>query len=159
MGDYDKTNRSMFKTINGMIIEGEYQGLPVFVPYYWDLANKGMADEPFDPDDDNKCVFYLLQRDRILWPEIGEAYSLELWKCPQGTIYAKLNAEVAVSVSQRVDELITDIKDNLADRSYPEALASTQDLSQLILREYFAFMGKSDADFVREIKQMNAHTN
>ena len=76
---------------NGRITQpGKFEGEPIFVPYYWDVAMNGFADS-----DDGKVFgfrFTAAGDDFEVWPELkrwlGRKRSMKLYEDSQGFVHA-----------------------------------------------------------------------
>lgn len=68
-----------FRVIEGRVQDGgKFCGQPIWVAYYWGLAQTGGADQEIP--ENNEYVFDLDDEDRMLWPELGNAQVLYLWE-------------------------------------------------------------------------------
>lgn len=63
-----------YNIVNGIIQNpGKFEGEPAYVPYYWDLAMDGCADEVGEV-----LVFHLDASDVAIWPELASVASIHL---------------------------------------------------------------------------------
>lgn len=80
--------RDSFTVVNGIIQNpGKFEREPIYVPYYWNCALEGMADE----DEGGEFVFELDAAERVIWPEIPPGYDyLCLHETSDGFVYSVL---------------------------------------------------------------------
>lgn len=77
-----------YKVENGIIRSpGKFEGEPVYVPCFWDIALEMGSDEMGENDED---VFYPTDEDRKHWPELGGVRVLILWESSDGFVCSKI---------------------------------------------------------------------
>jgi hypothetical protein len=76
-----------FKVVSGFIrSSGKFLGCPQFVPHYWHLAERGMADRE---EVKLKCmvyIFFIDSSDVEMWPELARTNLIKVWQL-NGRIY------------------------------------------------------------------------
>jgi len=61
---------------------GKFEGEPLYVPMYWDLANEGFANE----GEDGSVHFPLDEEDWEVWPQLRGQHDLYLRETDQGFV-------------------------------------------------------------------------
>jgi hypothetical protein len=68
---------------NGRITSpGKFEGQPIWVPYFWDKALEGWADD----EAGNDPVFLVMPEDCLLFPELRGTLTLRLHEDSQGFV-------------------------------------------------------------------------
>jgi len=77
-----------YKVEDGLIRSpGKFEDCPVWAPYYWALGLDGLADDI----DGKQWTFNVTDRDRELFPELGNALQVHLVEDDHGFVYAETN--------------------------------------------------------------------
>ena len=86
-----KTSPIDYKLHNGIIAEpGKFEGDPLYVPYFWDMALQGLADDDyFDEGDVLISVFQITEKYAATFPELESEIGMliEVWENEQGFVY------------------------------------------------------------------------
>lgn len=74
----------------GIILNpGKFEGEMIYVPYFWDAAMNGLADEDntmSEYDDTPVSLFNINDEDREQFPELKEIITVELWEDSNGFV-------------------------------------------------------------------------
>lgn len=88
MNDTQPTTRD--ESLRGLVVEGgrirspgKYEGEPVYVPFFWEKALDGWAD---DQDKDGGVIFIVMPEERRAWPELGSKRVIGLREDDQGFV-------------------------------------------------------------------------
>jgi hypothetical protein len=63
---------------------GKFEGEMLYVPFYWDIAMNGFANE----DDGEVFTFLIEPEDKAIFPELNDRRSLRLYESDLGFVHA-----------------------------------------------------------------------